>query len=277
MKKWIALLLTVVMMLGVTAAAEMNYADMETSELYQIYNAVLEEILVRSQPIERPEATTDTEILFRNIPWGASTQQFNDAMASLGITPRYTADYDVPSFEKDFYWTGTLKSLYTLVDGGFFSNPQAKDLSVAGFPVSYLGAYFTYDFDDVDVYKDEARAELYLAYYYFKPVDYGTAYDVLASKLNQLYGAGEIHASTSGWSGSSGSYTTYTNWIVWQGANDTAVCLWYNYDQYEDGRVEDQELYLYYGRSNSVDLLRELEAAMAREQLEQAAEDMSGL
>lgn len=276
MKRIIALLL-MLLMLGATALAETDYTSLETSELYTIYGDVLAELLRRSQPIERPDATTETEILFRGIPWDATPQQFTDAMAAISISPRYNNTYDMPSFERDFYWTGTLKALYTLEDSGYFCNPSLNNLNVAGFPASYMGAYFRHGFDAENVYEDEDHAQLYLAYYKFNPVDYTTAYDMLAGKLNQLYGEGEVHLSTSGWSGSSGHHTTYTNWTVWQGANDTACCLWYNYDVYDSGAIEEQELFLYYGKSNSVNLLKELEAAMAREQLEQAASDMSGL
>lgn len=276
MKKIIALLLMLMLLPGSAALAETDYAAMETSELYQTYEAVLAEILRRSQPIERPEDTTNTIITFRGIPWGATPSEFSDAMSSIGLKPSYK-DYDMPSFERDFYWTGTLKASHTLEDSGFFTNPSVKDLNVAGFPVNYMGAYFHYGFDDENVYEDQEHAQLYLAYYKFNPVDFSTAYDMLAGKLNQLYGEGVVHKTTSGWSASSGSYTTYTNWIVWQGADSTGVCLWYNYDMYDNGKIEDQELFLYYGRSDSVELLRSLEAAMAREELEQAAADMSGL
>ena len=276
MKKIIALLLALTLLLCSAALAETDYASMETSELCQIYEAVLAEILRRNQPVDRPDDTTAAAITFRGIPWGATPSEFTDAMASIGLKPSYKSS-DMPSFERDFYWTGTLKADYTLEDAGFFANPSVKNLNVAGFPVNYMGAYFCFGFDDENVYEDQDHAQLYLAYYKFNPVDFNTAFDMLAGKLNQLYGQGVVHKKTSSWSASSGSYTTYTDWIVWQGADNTGVCLWHNYDVYTDGKIESQELYLYYGRSNSVELLKELEAAMAREELEQAASDMSGL
>lgn len=221
-------------------------------------------------------ALAETEILFRGIPWGVTPSEFTDAMASIGLKPSYKRS-DMPSFERDFYWTGTLRADYTLEDAGFFTNPSVKALNVAGFPVNYMGAYFCNSFDEEIVYEDQEHAQLYLAYYKFNPVDYSTSYDMLAGKLNQLYGEGEVHRASSSWSGSRGSHTTYTKWIVWQGANDTACCLWYNYDVYDSGAVENEQLHLYYGRNNSVEMLKALEAAMAREELEQAAGDMSGL
>ena len=277
MKKIIALLLALTLLMCSAALAETDYASMETSELYQIYEAVLAEILHRSQPVDRPEATTDEPITFRGIPWGSTPAAFTDAMAALKITPSYRNN-DMPSFERESR-SGSLNAIYTLDDAGFSCTPGPKDLTIAGFPVSYVGAYFHYGFDSENVYEDQEHAQLYMAYYIFKPVDYATAYDSLAIKLTQLYGQGESHEDSYRWNHlSTGEQSTeYTNWVVWTGADNTSVLLWYNYDLYESGAVKDAKLYIYYGRSNSIELLKALEAAMAREELEQAAGDMSGL
>ena len=276
MKKIVALILMLLMACS-TALAETDYASMETNELYQIYEDVLAEILRRSQPVDRPEATTDEPITFRGIPWGSTPAAFTDAMAALKITPSYRNN-DMPSFEREAR-SGSLNATYTLDDAGFNCVPGPKDLTIAGFPVSYVGAYFHYGFDNENVYEDQEHAQLYMAYYVFKPVDYATAYDTLAVKLMQLYGQGEVHEDSYRWHHmNTDEYSTeYTNWIVWTGADDTAALLWHNYDLYESGAVEDSKLYLYYGRNNSVEMLKALEAAMAREELEQAAGDISGL
>ena len=273
MKKIVALILMLLMACS-TALAETDYASMETNELYQIYEDVLAEILRRSQPVDRPEATTDEPITFRGIPWGSTPAAFTDAMAAVGLKLSYKID-DMPSFEREMNWTGSLYSLYTLDDAGFFTKPSTKNMTVAGFPVTSMGAYFLYGFDEENVYKDQDHARFYMAYYQFDPVNFAAAYDTLTIKLNQLYGQGEVHPETIGWVtiNQRGVFT----WGVWTGADHTAVCLIYRYARNNDDSRDDERLYLYYGRSNSVDLLKELEAAMTREELEQAAGDISGL
>lgn len=278
MKRFLTFLMTVLLLVCTTGSVYAEeYVNMDNATLYATYQATLQEILKRSVDTAAIEQTADSPITFRSIPWGCSPAVFTEKLNIDGVRPNFKSG-EIPSFERDFVWTGNVSPLKTLDDGGcYVKNLRVEGLNVAGYPVPYIGAYFMHGFDEEAVYESEDKAEFYLAYYEFAPVDYAGAYEMLSGKLNQLYGQGTEHVKTSSWSFSSGSHTTYTNWIEWSGAENTGTILYFNYDKYDDGNIKNEEMYLYYGLNDSTSRLNELEAAMAREQLQQAATDMSGL
>ena len=279
MKKMLAVMLSLILLLcacPVSAETDIDFSSMTSDELAHVYQQVLTETLKRGFPSDKPETAGEKAITFRGIPWGTTYAEAKDLLSADGISFNLKKE-DCRSWEADFYWTGKVAAKYSFEKSGYFGNPSCSGMTVGGFPATYLGLYFLKGYDDNDVYEDEEHAQFYLAYYYMKPVDMAGAYDVLCGKLSQLYGEGKERYETSSWSGSSGSHVTHTKWTTWYGAEDTGVYIWYNYEKYENGSIEDETMYIVYGKSNSIELLQGLEAAMAREQLEQAESDMSGL
>ena len=255
--------------------SESFYSSLDTEKLYQHYYSTLAEILHRSNPSVTIPQTGTTEILFRNIPWGVNPERYLSELSSIGYKPSIEKA-TMRSFEAGF-WSDTIKELYEVEEAGYKAKVSTKDFLVAGYPVTETGAYFSYGFDENNVYFNQSNSHLYLAYYEFDPVDFASAYESLTKKLEYLYGSGTPHSESSGWITGNLHNVAHTEWIVWYGKNDTAAYLWYNYRQYDDGRKYNEKLSLYYGKSNSISTLQNLKAAMTREQLKESASDLSGL
>lgn len=260
----------------VAAESTVDWASFSTEEVGQIYRESLAEMLHRSRKTESSALSGEKEITFRSVPWNCTPEVLSAALADSMIAIHLRED-ECESWESDFEWTGKLVPVMYLDNSGFYSSNSPEELKVAGYPVKKMYTYFAYDFDKENIYKNVEQSRFYKARYDIEAVDTKAAYEILSQKLSQLYGVGEKHFKTSSWSSSSGKHTTFTEWIVWFGANNTGVYLWYNYDEYEDGRIENETISIIYGKSDSMIMLQNLKAALAYEQLKEALEDTEGL
>ena len=85
MKKLLALLLCALMVLGgLPALADTDYAALSDEELRAAYQSVLTEMAARAAGDAAP-VTAPAEITFRGIPWGTSATEFADLMAKDGV------------------------------------------------------------------------------------------------------------------------------------------------------------------------------------------------
>lgn len=262
--------------LSVAADSIIDWASYSTEEVEQIYAESFAEMMHRSQKAKSSTISSDKEITFRSVPWTCIPEVLSASMADSGISLQLL-EGNCQSWESDFYWTGTLAPIMMLDNGGFFSNNSPKNMTVAGYPVKTLYTYFAYDYDKENVYKDVEQSKFYKARYDIDAIDTKATYDILNQKLSQLYGEGVKHLETSGWTSSAGHSTKYTDWIVWYGANNTGVYLWYNYVKFDDGHIEDETISIIYGKSDSMIMLQNLKAALAYQQLKEALENTDGL
>ncbi|MCI7028186.1 MAG: hypothetical protein MR914_09050 [Clostridiales bacterium] len=221
------------------------------------------------------------EILFRGIPWGTSLSDFIETMEGSGLFGKvYSSEgLRLSSWERksdrnmdDF--------AYQLVKAGF-SYSSNNEITIAGIPVSSIGACFLYSFDGERIYTEESKSMLYYASYQFNPVDIASVIPVLEGKLNRLYGKGEKAAGKTDVQYIGGNdYVRHMDTITWYGANHTGVRLYieYNYDKVTK-ETSYKKLRLEYGKTNSVDMLHALKDAQAREELRniQSNDSVDGL
>jgi hypothetical protein len=167
-------------------------------------------------------------------------------------------------------------SLVKLADAGFYYCTY-DDTVVAGIPVDMIYAYFLYSFDANNLYKEENESQLYYAYYSFNPVDIESAAPILEEKLSGLYGKGQKKSDSSDVINIGGNnYTKYMDTVTWYGANDTALRLYieHKYDKVTK-QTEYTDLRLYYGKSNSVEMINAVKDAMARDEVKKMQNDDS--
>lgn len=224
-------------------------------------------------------AYAESEILFREVPWGTSATQFQSIMKKQKISGSIGEEsYNYTwEFQPD---DGEIKSISRLEDCGYYFSCYPKSLNVAGFNVGKIEASFLFSHDENDVYTEKEKSSLYKAKYVFDVAVAETAYTVLSQKLASLYGQGSTGSNSTGWWSSGGDYHTFSEWTVWHGENNTGVVLCYIYETYdENNTLKDEELYLLYGKTNSAQIMDELKKAIAREEVEAAltSDDMSGL
>lgn len=267
MKKILSCLLCMLLLVSaLPAMADTDYAALTNEELRAAYQAIITEMAGRTAP-EKATPVTDAEITFRNMAWGVSATEFTANMEAAGVyaKPKKATIY---SWERTNLPETDVSYASMPSDRGFVYTVKPTDFSVAGVPVSKIEAYFTYGYDDENVYDTPEQSSLIHAAYKFDDVvDRQATFAILHQKLCGLYGDVPVQQSTK----SSSSHTAYHDYAIWYGPNDTALLLHYNTYLKPDGTVYDGYVLhfgLYYGKSNSVQLIKELDAAVAREELE---------
>lgn len=255
--------------LSVACAETIDYTSYSIDELTSMYSHIFAEIKARSfrEAKQPPNPGTD-EILFRKIPWGSTP---NDFSSIVGISSlRGPSEASCYSWEWKGNDIGT--SLHSLSDSGVKIYGFPDDFAVAGIPISSVYAYFLYDIgDDEKPLKDENEAKLYKAEYSFKAVDMAAAFELLLGKMENLYGTPKKNENvTNVWNLSGNDYEQHDEWYVWYGENNTGVYLrtQYRIDSV-DKTTSHTELELVYGRTNSAEMISALEAAFAKEELEE--------
>lgn len=211
-------------------------------------------------PIPTPVITVDEEILFRDIPWGTSLTEFS---AVNGMNGGYVTDIGAPhSWEmKDGSY---IKHVF---DAGwrYIIN---SDIPVAGVPVYEIEATFAHHTDGANIYRGKNENALYFVMYKFNPLDKKTAFSLLKDKLNTLYGEGIDESFVK-------DEWNYTNIMTWYGTNETAVRLYYNYSGRTDGSVVVEQLEVQYGKTNSAEMLTNVQEALLREEANRISSDKS--
>lgn len=120
MKRFLTFLMTVLLLVCTTGSVYAEeYVNMDNATLYATYQATLQEILKRSVDTAAIEQTADSPITFRSIPWGCSPAVFTEKLNIDGVRPNFKSG-EIPSFERDFVWTGNVSPLKTLDDGGCY-------------------------------------------------------------------------------------------------------------------------------------------------------------
>ena len=177
-----------------------------------------------------PLATTEQEILFRNIPWGTSATEL-EKQDFIGFSSFY--DSSMP-FQDSFTVEPTWRKLQgnsTDFNAGLAAtcytwNGQVK---VAGYETSNIHLYCAYSLEGNNLLKEKSNSRFFAADYVFDPLDYQYAYNTLAQKLTDLYGEGtNEHSIEKSWmaeSGHSDDIEIEMNITTWNGANDTHVVI----------------------------------------------------
>lgn len=253
MKRLIALLVVLCLLCQPIFAMATNLSDLSDEELNLLHTLVEEEI-ERRKAKEQQENTYNQsvdhegEIVFAGVPWGIGLTDLQACMQYKGYNFNLRivdAAYSLPVWTYDFRhdWE------YNVKDSGY-SVYIGSGTTIAGYNVDYIYLYSHYDFGNnyINTDKDASHyymAEIHLALEY-EHVD--RSYEDLRAKLDSLYGQ---HQEVSF---HSVDYT-YT-YSVWEGANNTAVCLYKGVKDDDDFR----HLNLMYGRTDSDKILAALDA-----------------
>lgn len=230
--------------------------------------------------IEQPNPSSDTplkisntEILFRNIPWGtnyADVQQLLpdfdwsdmsfEHMRQFPVEEILTDDYDYYSFD---FTNGGINMMATP-----FTD---KETDVAGYVTSDIKIFFAYIPVNGSLSKDDSDTALYGARYEFEPRDSGSMAADLIDKLSSLYGdPDDVNSETDLW----GNKITITEW---RGANDTIVAMRVLDSSGDTTNIYVDELWISYAWERGDELLREAdEAVSAATAAEEAANYGSG-
>lgn len=214
-------------------------------------------------------------IEFHGIPWGISVSELESALEERGLVVNgddIKNDASMPiwsykfrnSFMNNIDSTGHKISLY------YYSDYDKKP-SIAGYPVEEMEFYAHYDITDGVLSQNAGDSHYYMAQIGFDVNDERTPfiYNDLCNKLTGLYGEG-VENSTFEFD------TTYT-YTVWEGLDNTAVCLYRS----ESTESDYQFLNLWYGNTTIEETLLNVRKLVVEKQIQQqvqaAANDTTGL
>lgn len=214
------------------------------------------------KPDDLPSNENKSEILFRNIPWGSTVEEVLAFLTDQGVaSPKQKVkkeDY-IYSWRTDFDDVGS--ALLSKAGDSISIYSFADDFNVAGHKLSSLHIYCPYTFANNVVNYSETN--FFNAEMSFEYVD-GTAvkYDLI-SKLESIYGESKSSSDSAGYWSTDGNYTEYMTWNIWEGANDTGICLYHEQQVSDsDGKVQYEELKLLYSKTNGQQYLDALSYAM---------------
>ena len=191
-----------------------------------------------------PALSTQSEILFRDIPWFVSITDAKLMLHDKCDLPegRLRGDETMYSWGPDY-------TAVSAPNGGFKYSLDGlgNNLFVGGHSVSEIYLYALYGYSEDEIFRDDTSSRFYQATYYFDDADEDTYSDLL-EKLSSLYGDPvETFKRDDG-------EETYA---IWHGANNTGVILTFNTYFWST-------LSLTYGQTNTDSLIEDLNAAFAR-------------
>ena len=213
-----------------------------------------------ASPKPLPPANTDADIQFSGFEWYSDYNTTIDKIRDMGIDTSFFVEILAESTRETPHWSG-------LFDSGFSdSQPRCGVVmsfiidvpDVAGYKVSSLTTYLMWNPDNgfTENYKEDGKLQFYMAKYDFDVTDTQSCYDDLVKKLKSIYGNNPY---------SDEYYSThYTCWIN----NDKAMV-----------GVSDSGTFvrLFYMAPNAEDKLSEIERIVAKQEIDNAAGDISGL
>ena len=213
-------------------------------------------------------ADTDKEIVFHGIPWEISVNELVDQLKERKIP---ISSSDILANQNMRLWGSQFTSIgesYINSAGYAIMFWDYDDrIKIAGYPVRNIDIFSHYGIIDGKISFDANDSEYYLCTIMFAANDEMaiSIYHDLMSKLNTLYKTGTESASKYG-------STAYT-YTVWNGANNTAVCLYRSTSTSSDY----QFVYLMYGKTNSEQTLREVRRLVIEHEIQSVADDTTGL
>lgn len=215
-------------------------------------------------------ADTEKPIEFHGIPWGIDILELAEVLNEKNIPVRkdkISNDANMAiwsyefrnSFMNDIEETGHKISLYFHGDE---STPK-----IAGYPVQELEFYAHYDITDGILNQSENGSRYYMATIWFDVNDEMavSVFNDLAKKLTSLYGNGAENSTFI-------VDTTYT-YLVWNGADDTAVCLYRS----ESNSSNYQFVHLMYGKTNIEETLQNVRKLVIEKKIQDVSNDTTGL
>lgn len=216
--------------------------------------------IAKSYPL--PDVNTDAEINFQGFEWYSDYRETLKAVSARGI--EYNDDWILNNFELDYaraaHWQVLLNSVWNGAEKGCGGYLQLYENipDVAGYHIYDLVLYMMFNPEKgaTEQFKSEDAVQFYMAKYRFDVTDNIACYTDIVGKLKKLYGNNPESAEKSG--------TKYSLWVNSEGALVGISCDKYFVD-------------LLYMAPGAEDRLTNLELDIAAKEIENAADDMSGL
>lgn len=213
-------------------------------------------------------AATDTEITFRDVPWGST---YPEVQQSLSDFDWYTMSFDyMREYTVEEIMTDSSSDDYDFQNGGInmtaspFSN---KETQVAGYTTSDIELFFAYTDPAAICDANNDATTLYGARYEFEPQDLAGMSADLLDKLTSLYGEPD---DTSTKTSIFGDKTTVT---YWNGANDTEVALRTVDVSGDTTGIGENELYIAYVWKQGDQLLQDIDQKVSGNAADQEAQN----
>ena len=212
-----------------------------------------------------PAVNSTATITFNDFEWYTDYKTTLNAATKKGFVNKY--DWSRDNFDLDKYvtphWQCILNSINSSAGseegcGGYLS--YSSDLpKVAGYKVSNLKLYFYWNPDKGPTTNFSAKDAcfFYMAKYEFDVSDNASAYADLVKRLKKIYGDDPAEDE----------YGCGKNYTLWVNSDQAAVGV--AYDEYS--------LNLMYYAPGAEDKLAEIEATLKKKEIDDAADDMSGL
>lgn len=220
--------------------------------------------------IQSALADTDKEIVFHGIPWGISINELVDQLNQRKITVtsediEANADLDIWTYQFGNSYEYNVDATGYHIRLNYYSAPGT--VKIAGFPVSSMELFSHYGAVDEAISYNADDSKYYLSKVTFDVSDEMAVgvYSDLSNKLTVLYKTGT--ESTTKYGSSTYTYT------VWNGSNNTAVCLFRSISTSSDY----QFVYLMYGKTDSEQTLREVRRLVIEHEIQSVADDTTGL
>lgn len=221
--------------------------------------------IVFAEKCPLPAVNSSADITFSDFEWYTDYKTTLNAATKKGFVNKY--DWSRDNFDLDKYvtphWQCILNSINSSAGseegcGGYLS--YSSDLpKVAGYKIDNLKLYFYWNPEKGQTTNFSAKDAcfFYMAKYEFDVTDNAAAYADLVTKLKKLYGD-DPHED---------EYGCGTNYTIWVNGDQAAVGI--SYDEYN--------VCLMYYAPHAEDRLAEIEAMLKKKEIDDAANDMSGL
>lgn len=222
-------------------------------------------------PVVHASADVDSEIVFHNIPWGISINELETQLEDRGI--KINVD-DIRDKQRMAVWSYDFISPDVFEESGyriyFYLYEEDKMPKVAGHLVNQMDFYAHYGLNNEELSLDADDSCYYMVKCGFNVHDEKApaVYNDLAKKLTRLYGDGSSDVVFY----DVGDGYTY-NYIIWNGSEDTAVCLCHR----EDGDGEFHCVDLMYGHKNIEETLKKVRKLVIENEIASVANDTEGL
>lgn len=224
------------------------------------------------------------EILFRDIPWGASLSDVESYIAEIG----YYSAYDEMCMS---YWDEENMPPLAFVNSTVYPTGwqgycySGGELSVAGYQVDGIQVLCHYGLSDSGILRSKEDSVYYMAAYVLLATDIESAYTDLYEKLTGLYGNGventEYSEGFTYYEDKKIDYDVTEKEAVWYGDNNTSVRLEASYSSLGPEDYFHNSLMIYYGKTDHDATLDEIDDAVERElilgEAENRTDDVSGL
>ena len=188
-------------------------------------------------------AEVDSEILFKDVPWGTSFTE---------VKENYIPELSWDSMHGDWMRVLTIGDITAdSYDSGKFKNNvlcldtySIDSVEVAGYEVSQSDLYYAFVPVEGIVTHEDSDTSLYCAEYEIEPVDLDSAFDDLFEKMKSVYGEPDTSKTYS-------IFVDCENLLYyWYGANDTMAVL--KKEPYVEG---EGAVHIYYAWKNGDKLL----------------------